>query len=103
MIKKVKPFKKIGDIELYSFDDMLKERLKSPKFRKAYDEECARLTLVRQIRETRKAKHLTQKEVAERADMPQSVIARIESGKHSFSFGTLHRIAKVFKKRLVFA
>jgi DNA-binding XRE family transcriptional regulator len=95
--------KKIGNIKHYSSEEVFKKASKSPAFKKSYDEECARLTLVRQIRETRKAKHLTQKEVAERADMPQSVIARIESGRHSFSFGTLYRIAQVFKKRLVFA
>jgi DNA-binding XRE family transcriptional regulator len=101
MIKKVKPFKKIGDIELYSFDDMLKKDLKSPKFRKAYEEELARLHLVRDIRKARMAKKLTQKQMAKAAGMPQSVVARLESGTHPFSFSTLYRIANVFGKKIV--
>ena len=102
MKKNIKYFK-IGNLKEYNFDDILKEELKSPKFRKAYEEEIARLSLVREIREARKAKKFTQSELAKKADMPQSVIARIESGRHSFSFGTLYRIAKVFNKRLVLA
>ena len=39
-------------------------------------------------------------EVAIKADMPQSVIARIESGTHSFSISTLHKIAGVFDKHI---
>jgi len=103
MRKKIKPFKKIGDIELYSFDDMLKERLKSSKFRKAYEQELARLHLVRQVREARVEKNLTQKQVAKAAGMPQSVVARLESGSHPFSLSTLYRIANVFGKKIVLA
>jgi DNA-binding XRE family transcriptional regulator len=102
MRKKIKYFK-IGNLKAYNFDDILKEELKSPKFRKAYEEELARLYLVREIRETRKAKKLTQKDMAKKTDMPQSVIARIESGRHAFSFSTLYRIAAVFGKKVVLA
>ncbi len=43
---------------------------------------------------------MTQAEVAQKTDMPQSVIARIESGTHSFSIATLHKIARVFNKHV---
>ncbi len=55
------------------------------------------------MRETRIAKKLTQKDVAEKADMPQSVIARVESGKHSPSLYTLERIANVLDKEVQLA
>lgn len=84
----------------YDFDDLLKKEMRSKVFRKAYDEEIARLNLVRQIRELRIAKKLTQKAVAKRANMPQSVVARLESGEHSFSLDTLQRIANVYGKKV---
>ncbi len=72
----------------------------SKEYQRAYKEEIARLNLVRQIRELRLAKKLTQKAVAKRAKMPQSVVARLESGEHSFSLDTLQRIAYVFDKEV---
>ncbi|MDO8593962.1 MAG: helix-turn-helix transcriptional regulator [bacterium] len=72
----------------------------SKEYQKAYKEEGARLNLVRQIRELRLKKKLTQKMVAKRANMPQSVIARLESGEHSFSLDTLQRIAHVYDKKV---
>ncbi len=95
----LKELRKKGLI-FYDADDILKKEMRSKVFRKAYEEEIARLNLVRQIRELRIAKKLTQKMVAKRAGMPQSVIARLESGEHSFSLDTLQRIAFVYGKRV---
>ena len=72
----------------------------SKEYQRAYKEEGARLNLVRQIRELRLKKRMTQKTVAKRANMPQSVVARLESGEHSFSLDTLQRIAFVYGKRV---
>lgn len=96
--REYKNSRRLGDYVFYSHDEILKERLKSEEFRKAYEEEIARLNLVRQIRELRLKKKLTQKTVAKRAKMPQSVIARLESGEHSFSLDTLQRLAFVYGK-----
>lgn len=93
--------KKDITLKWVSFDDALKEALKSKAFRKAYDEEHARLRMAKQIRDIRKAKRLTQADVAKKAAMPQSVIARIESGQHAFTLGTLDRIAHAFNKKVV--
>jgi DNA-binding XRE family transcriptional regulator len=90
----------INGLKFYSFDDILKEDLKSESFRDAYNEELIRLNLVGEIKKLRLGKKLTQKNLAQKAQMPQSVIARIESGEHSFSLGTLSRIAKVFHKEV---
>jgi DNA-binding XRE family transcriptional regulator len=90
----------INGLKFYDFDDILKEDLKSETFREAYNEELARLNLVGEIKKLRLEKKYTQKDLAQKAQMPQSVIARIESGEHSFSLGTLNRIAKVFNKEV---
>lgn len=73
---------------------------KSPRFRKAFSEEMSRLRLAHELRTIRQSRKMTQAQVAERAQMPQSVIARIESGTHSFSITTLHKIARVFDKQV---
>ncbi len=95
----IKDLRKKG-LVFYDADDVLKKHMKSKEFRKAYKEEITRFNLVRQIREIRLAKKLTQKAVAKRANMSQSVVARLESGEHSFSLDTLQRIAYVFDKEV---
>ncbi|MEK7099142.1 MAG: helix-turn-helix transcriptional regulator [Patescibacteria group bacterium] len=90
-------------LKTYSFGDVFGKDLKSETFKNTYREEMTRLRLARQMREMRIAKKLTQKDVAEKAHMPQSVIARMESGKHSPSLFTLERIANVFDKEVQLA
>jgi transcriptional regulator with XRE-family HTH domain len=43
---------------------------------------------------------MTQALVAQKAGMPQSVIARIESGNHSMSFDTLVKVAHALGKKV---
>jgi ribosome-binding protein aMBF1 (putative translation factor) len=83
------------------FEDVLKEELKSEAFRKGYNEELARLRIAKQIRDMRTKKGLTQADIAKKASMPQSVIARIESGQHACTLGTIDRIAHVFNKKII--
>ena len=83
-----------------SLTQILKQKSKSKKFRKAFTEEMSRLELVHALQSLRKRRGLTQKDVAHQARMPQSVVARIESGSHRFSIATLHRVASVFDKRI---
>ncbi|MBI2631163.1 helix-turn-helix transcriptional regulator [Candidatus Nomurabacteria bacterium] len=87
-------------LKFYTTNEVFKKALKSEAFQDSYNEEVARLKLAHQIKDIRLKRNLTQKDLAGRAQMPQSVIARIESGTHSFSIGTLNRIAKVFNKEL---
>lgn len=87
-------------LNFYTTKEVFKKASKSKKFRESYSEELMRLRLARQIRELRLKEKLTQASVAKKANMPQSVIARIESGEHSFTLGTLNRIAKVFDKEI---
>ena len=87
-------------LNFYTLEETFKKDMKSKVFRDAYYEELARLNLVGEIKKLRLGSKLTQKSLAQKAKMPQSVIARIESGEHSFSLGTLSRIAKVFNKEI---
>lgn len=87
-------------LKFYTTDEVFKKDSKSKVFVEAYNEELARLNLVGEIKKLRLKKKYTQKDLAQKAQMSQSVIARIESGEHSFSLGTLSRIAKVFKKEV---
>jgi DNA-binding XRE family transcriptional regulator len=89
-----------GDLVFYSFDDMLKRQLRSKKFRQGYYNELTRLELIRQIRELRRSKRLTQRVFADKVRMPQSVIARLETGRHNISLTTLIGIASAFGKQV---
>lgn len=87
----------------YSFTPLgkiIRKGIKSEEFRKSFSDEISRLQLAHEIKALRQKKKMTQEEVAFKADMPQSVIARIESGTHSFSIATLHKIARVFDKQV---
>ncbi len=94
--------KKITKKDFISLSAIIARRSKSERFRSAFSEEDARLKLAAELKVLRKEKRMTQEEVAAKAEMPQSVIARIESGTHSFSLTTLHRIAEVFNKEIGF-
>ena len=90
-------------LKAYSFREVFGKDFTSGAFRDAYLQETVRLRLARQMREMRLARKLTQKDIAEKAKMPQSVVARMESGKHSPSLYTLERIAQVFGKEVQLA
>lgn len=83
-----------------SFDEVFGRASKDKSFKQAYNEEITRLRLAREIRALRAKKHLTQELVAEKAGMPQSVVARIESGARSVSVDTLGRIAYALGKEV---
>lgn len=89
----------------YNFTPLNKiigKKLKNERFRKSFSEETNRLQLAHEIKTLRQKRRMTQKEVAAKADMPQSVVARIESGTHSFSVATLNKIATAFDKKIGF-
>lgn len=86
-----------------SFNEVFGNASKDKSFKQVYNEEITRLRLAREIRTLRAKKHLTQELVAEKAGMPQSVVARIESGARSVSVDTLGRIAYALGKEVCLA
>lgn len=90
----------IKGYKFYSVKEVFGKKLKNKEFRRGYEEESARLRLASQVKKLRQTKRLTQKTLAQKAQMSQSAIARIESGTHSCSLGTLYRVANVFGKEI---
>ena len=82
------------------FQDYLAEKLKSPRFRKYYDEYGKQLEIAYQILELRKQKRMSQAELAKKIGTRQSNIARMEAGQQNFTTDTLQKIATVFKRDL---
>ena len=88
------------ELKIYTFEQTFSKLLKNRKFKKAYEEEVARRRLSLAIRTSREAKKMTQAAVAHKANMPQSVIARLESGTHSVSVDTLNKVAHALGKQI---
>src|SRR3989344_3173131 len=91
---------KINGLKFVDFEDVLKKQMKIKGFKEGYEKEVARLNMIHQIKQARLSKKMTQEKLAKKADMPQSVIARIESGKRGLSFSTISRIASALGKKI---
>lgn len=84
------------------FDDWLKDQLKNPKLKKAYEEEDVRARLALRIAELRQRKRLTQAQLAKRLHTTQQVVSDIETFKHpNITLLTLQRIAQALDRRLI--
>ncbi len=83
-----------------NFKTLLKKQLKSKTFAESYNEELMRLKLAKKIKEIRIKQKLTQELFAKKANTPQSVIARVESGRHTVSLVTLGKLAHALGKKI---
>ena len=84
-----------------TFRGWLKEQLKDKEFKEGYEEEQLALELAQKISQLRKAKRLTQAELAERMGTSQQAVSRIESGTYEgFSIKTLEKVAAATHTRL---
>lgn len=92
--------KTINGIKVASFEEMLKKQLKIKGFKEGYEKEVARLDMIHQIKQARLKKKMTQEGLAKKAGMPQSVIARLESGRQGLSFATISQIATALGKKI---
>ena len=86
--------------KLTNYEKHFKAKMKDKKFKKAFEEERHRLEIAYRISQLREKKHFSQKQLAEKLDTTQSVIARIESGQQNLTTDTLQKIASIFDKRL---
>lgn len=83
------------------FRDRLKEDLKDPEFRKAFDEEEVYASLAIQIAKIREKEHLTQEELAQRLHTTQQTVSRLEDiHNKSYSLQTLVKLAGALHKEL---
>ncbi len=84
------------------FRDRLKEDLKNPEFKQAFEAEDLPARLALRIAELRQKEGLSQAELAKRFGAKQQLIARIESLDHTnMTLSTLQKIAQALHKRLV--
>lgn len=78
-----------------------RELAANPQLAEAVELEAISADIAMKIYELRTATGLTQAELAERAGMHQSVIARLEDADYGrYSVKTLHRIAKALGKKI---
>ena len=84
---------------LFRSDDYLNEQLRDPIFKKEFENETTKLESAIALTKARKESGLSQRELANVSDVPQSTIARIESGANT-SIDTLSKIANALGKKL---
>mgnify|MGYP000861291704 CR=1 FL=1 len=81
------------------FDDFLQDELKQEDFKAGYLAEKSILESAIAVFNARQNAGLTQADLAERANVPQSTIARIERG-HNTSIETMSKIAFALNQKL---
>lgn len=83
------------------FQDRLKEDLKDPEFKKAFDEEEILSSIAIQIAKIRQTNKISQKELAKRLHTTQQTVSRLENPDNkSYSLTTLIKLARAFHKDL---
>jgi ribosome-binding protein aMBF1 (putative translation factor) len=86
--------------KLYTFQDDLKESLKDPEFKKAWDESEPEYLLAKQLIEKRLARKLSQRDLAKKLNTSQAAISRIESMNGNPSFHFLKRVATALGSKI---
>ncbi|MCB4791930.1 MAG: helix-turn-helix domain-containing protein [Elusimicrobia bacterium] len=84
-----------------SFDEIKKEALKNPEFKKAFDKAHTRALIAVQIEGLRKRYRLTQRQMAKKLKITQQTVSKIERHDNNVTIGTLEKIASMFHKQLV--
>lgn len=87
-------------MKMRTFQVYLKEQLKDPEFKKAFEEESHKLSLGYQIFLARERVGMTQAELAKRIGTRQSNISRLEHGNYNFTVEMLQKIAKALHAEL---
>jgi len=73
---------------------------KDKEYQNFYKEASDFLDIAIQVAEARRKKKITQVQLAKKTGMPQSQIARLESGSHNTTIATLYRVAKALDLHL---
>ena len=82
-----------------NFKDYLNQQLQDPQFKQEFENETTKLESAIAETHVRKEAGLTQRELANVSKVPQSTIARIETGANT-SVDTLTKIANALGKKL---
>ena len=87
-------------MKTYTFRQHLKESLKNPKFRKAWEESEAEYQISRALIEARLHKKISQRDLAKAANTTQAVISRLEGMNANPSIGLIQKIASALNLKL---
>lgn len=82
-----------------NFKDYLNEQLQDSEFKKEFENETTKLESAIALTKARRDSGLSQRDLSTISDVPQSTIARIESGANT-SIDTLTKIANALGKKL---
>ena len=82
------------------WNQLKKELLTNPKFKKLYEESEPEFEIAKAIIRARIDNKITQKELAKRMNTTQSVISRVEQAKTSPSISFLKRLAQALNTSL---
>lgn len=82
------------------FNDIKKEAFKDPRIKSAYDALEPEYKLAESMIKARLSSKLTQEQLAVKAGVTQTTIARLESGTNNPTFATVSRVAKALGKEL---
>lgn len=74
-------------------DNIFQKYQKDKEYQRYYKEASDMLDIAIAIAEARKKKKITQVQLAKKTGMPQSEIARLESGHHNVTLETLNQVA----------
>ncbi len=86
--------------EPVKWEDVKKELLQDPEFKKEYDALEVEFSIITQVIQKRLDKGLTQKQLAEKVGTKQSAIARLEGGNSNPSIAFLEKVAKALDSKL---
>ena len=100
MRNNIKIYKTKNGVEYVLFENMKREALRNPKFRKAYDALGPKYALISAMLYVRNRRGMTQTEIARRAGTTQSAIARFESGKSNPTLDFAARLSKAVGAKL---
>ena len=83
------------------FDDWLKNELRDPVFRRAYQRADLPIRIAIEMAKLREKAGLSQKELAKKINTKQQVVSRIENFRHTnLTIGTLQKAAKALGAEL---
>ena len=82
------------------YKSFIKELLKDPAFKKAYDDLGPEFELIRSMIKKRLKKGLTQTQLAKKIGSRQPVISRLEQGTYNPTMKFLNRVAKALDAKL---
>lgn len=82
------------------WEDLKKELLKDPEFKKEYDALEVEYSIIAQVIQKRLDRGLSQKQLAEKIGTKQSAISRLEGGNSNPSVAFLEKVSKALGGKL---